>query len=501
MTDASLRHVDAAEVGAKARSGAVWSALQIVGRNVLSIGSTAILARALSPDDYGLMGMVATLTALLLVFSDMGLSWATIQRRDLGTAQVSNLFWINAASGVVLWLACVLVAPWVAGFYQRPELQAVTAVMGASFLLGGLAVQPFALMRRRMQFRSIALIELAAVIAAAASAIIAAMQGLGYWALVVQALVGQGLRLLLAWRPAGLELLAPRSGVGTRSMVAFGGLLALNGVLIYAARTLDSVLIGRVWGAEPLGYYTRAYFLMLLPSTLATSVIANLMVPTLSALQDQPQRFGDAYRRAVAVVAFIGCPLAVGLALTAHEAVRLVYGPDWTPVAPMLVWLSIAGITQPIYNTTGWLFTAKARSGMYLGLTAVNAVVLLGAFWVGVQSGPLGVAKAYGLVMGLVLVWPALALAHRAAGLSLRETCQVLLPVATCLLALVVSVSGAWALAVQLGLGWGLTLAMKVMVGGLAYAVAARYWARSILSRDVLPILPPAWRGRVQAWI
>lgn len=501
MKNASLQHVDVSEVGTKARSGAVWSAFQIVGRNVLSIGSTAILARVLSPDDYGLMGMVATLTALLLVFSDMGLSWATVQRKELSAAQVSNLFWINAVIGVVLWLACVLVAPLVAEFYQRPELRAVTAVMGASFLLGGLAVQPFALMRRRMQFRAIALIEVAAVVLAAACAITAALLGYGYWALVVQALVGQGVRLFLAWKPAGLELLAPRSGVGTRDMVAFGGMLALNGLLIYAARTLDSVFIGRVWGAEPLGYYTRAYFLMLLPSTLATTVIANLMVSSLSALQDQPERFGDAYRRAVTMVAFVGCPLAVGLALTAHEAVRLVYGPDWAPVAPMLVWLSIAGITQPIYNTTGWLFTAKARSGMYFGLTAVNALALLGAFWWGVQSGPLGVAKAYGLVMGLVLVWPALALAHRAASLPLRETGRALLPVAACLIALVAAVSVAWALALQLQLDWGPALTLKIIAGALAYAVAARYWARSILNRDVLPMLPAAVRPRIQQWI
>src|SRR5690606_28502513 len=106
-----LSHVESARVGALARKGAVWSVVQIVVRNVVSIGSTAVLARLLTPDDYGLIGMVATLTALLLVFSDMGLSWATIQRRELMQAQVSNLFWINVGAGLVLWLACSLVSP------------------------------------------------------------------------------------------------------------------------------------------------------------------------------------------------------------------------------------------------------------------------------------------------------------------------------------------------------------------------------------------------------
>src|SRR5690606_32746058 len=186
-----LSHVDSARVGALARKGAVWSVIQIVARNVVCIGSTAVLARLLSPDDYGLMGMVATLTALLLVFSDMGLSWATIQRRELTQAQVSNLFWINVGAGLVLWLACILVSPVVARFYGREELQLVAAILGAGVLMGGLAVQPFALLRRRMDLRTVARIEIGAGVVAAVTAVSCAMAGLGYWALVVQAVAGQ----------------------------------------------------------------------------------------------------------------------------------------------------------------------------------------------------------------------------------------------------------------------------------------------------------------------
>src|SRR5690606_18004405 len=175
-----LSHVDSARVGALARKGAVWSVIQIVARNVVCIGSTAVLARLLSPGDYGLMGMVATLTALLLVFSDMGLSWATIQRRELTQAQLSNLFWINVVAGLLLWLACTLIAPLMARFYGREELQLVTVVLGASFLIGGLSVQPFALLKRRMEFQMIARIEIAAAVVAAVTAIACALAGLGY---------------------------------------------------------------------------------------------------------------------------------------------------------------------------------------------------------------------------------------------------------------------------------------------------------------------------------
>lgn len=494
--DGQIHSVDSQEVGKRARKGAVWSVLQIGGRQLISIGSTAILARLVTPDDYGLLGMVTTLTALLLVFSDMGLSWATVQRKELSQAQVSNLFWLNAVAGLLLWGLCILLAPWVASFYARDELQAVTVALGATFVLGGLAAQPFALMTRRMQFKQIAKIEIAALAAAAMAGVAFALMGWGYWALVSQALVGQGVRLLLALFSAELALQRPRGGVGTTSLVRFGGLLAINGLLIYFARNLDNVLIGKVWGTDALGYYNRAYFLMLLPSMLATGVLTGLMVPTLSSFQNDPARFGSAYRRAVRLVAFFGCPIAVGLALTAPEAVRLVYGEKWGAVVPMLMWLSIAGVTQPIYNTTGWLFTAAGKARLYLALTAFNAAALTVTFFATVPHGPVAVATGYGLVMGLVLLWPAMHLAHKAAGLQLAETVRTLAPVAVALLLMAATVFTAGLLCNALGLPWLWVFGVKVFTGVLGYLLASRALLHRMLTEDVLSMLPARLAGR-----
>ncbi|HMN14680.1 MAG TPA: lipopolysaccharide biosynthesis protein [Bellilinea sp.] len=481
-----------------ARKGAVWSVIQIVARNVVSIGSTTVLARLLSPEDYGLMGMVATLTALLLVFSDMGLSWATIQRRELSQVQVSNLFWINVAAGGMLWLACIALAPVMARFYGREELQLVTVMLGASFLLGGISVQPFALLRRKMDFRSVAQIEIAAAIVAAVTAIACAVAGLGYWALVIQGLAGQLARAALSLPASRIRLQPPASDSGTRAMVGFGGLLALNGFLISLARNLDSVLIGKVWGTEQLGYYDRAYFLMLLPSFIATGALANLMVPSLSALQEDRERFGDAYRRALRVVAFVGCPMAAGLALVAPEAVRLVYGGKWLPVAPMLAWLSLAGVTQPIYNTTGWLFTAAGKARLYFAVTAVNAVVLAIAFLWGVQKGAVGVAMAYGMVMGLVLLWPAMWFAHKAARLRLIDTCMTLCPVLIAVAAMALATWVAGIMANRAGMTWINLFGTKMIAGVCAYTVASVLVLGPMLRSDLVPMLPDKLKNRIK---
>lgn len=477
-------------VGRKTRSGVVWSGLQVVGRNVISLGTTALLARFISPGDYGLMGMVSTMTALLLAFSDMGLSWATVQRRDLTEGQVSNLLWINSLSGLALWGVCWLAAPWLASFYQRPELATAATAVGAGFFLTGLGAQPMALLTRRMQFDRASAVELGSSLAGAVTGVVLALLGFGWWALIWQSLATQAVRTLLAFAAARPPMMMPRRGEGTSNLVRFGGQLALNGLMIYFARNLDNVVIGKVWGTEQLGYYGRAYFLMLLPSMLANGVLTNLMVPSLAAFRDDPARLEGAYGRATRLIAFAGCPMSLGLALTGTDAVHLVYGEAWAPVVPMLLWLSIAGVTQPIYNTNGWLFIASGQGTRYLLLTVGNATALTATFLLSVSSGPVAVAAGYGIVMGLVLLWPALQIAHAAAGISLARTAKIVAPVGLCLLAMAGAVLAMHAGAQWMGLPWQLRLGLDVITGALVYTLTSLLALREMWVRDILPMLP-----------
>lgn len=465
--------VDKADVGNRARKGVKWTALQIIARNVLSLGTTAVLARLLSPGDFGLVGMVATLTALLMVFSDMGLSWATIQRQQLSKAQVSNLFWINTGVGVLLWILCILGSPLVANFYGEQELVTITAALGAGFVLSGIAAQPMALLNRTMNYKAAAQVEVFSIVIGVVAALTAAFAGLGYWALVIQSLSTGVTRMLLVVPMSHIKISAPRRGVGTLSLVTFGGMLAVNGLLIYVARNLDSVLIGKYWGADELGFYNRAYFLMLLPSMLATGVLTNLMVPSLSALQGDRERFGNAYRKALRMVALIGCPMALGLALTADEMVNLIYGEKWKAVVPLLMWLSIVSITQPIYNTTGWLFTAAGKAKAYLWLTVLSGLLLSVSFYLALPYGALGIAKVYSIVMGIIILLPALWLAHKVAGLSFIHSLKELWPIVICLLGMTVAVLGVEYLFISFQLSWVVVLVAKIIVGIISYGLVA----------------------------
>lgn len=484
-----IKHVHQDDVGNKARRGAAWSAVQIVTRNVVSISVTAVLARLLVPEDYGLIGMVATLTALLQVFSDMGLSWATIQRKDLVHAQVSALFWVNIAAGVALWGAIAAAAPLLATFYGEPALTMIAIVSGASFVISGIAVQPMALLMRAMDFQKIAIIEVTALLVGAVAAISLAFTGMGYWALVVQGPVQATLRTVIALRWSGIRVQAPRRVEGVGALVSFGSLIAANGLLIYLARNLDSVLVGKVWGAAELGVYNRAYFLMLLPSMLANGVLSGLMVSSLAAFQGDRERFAQAYRRALRLVAYAGTPLAVGLALTAAPAVRLIYGPGWEAVVTLLYWLSLAGITQPVYNTNGWLFTAAGRGRDYLMLTIVNSVLLGAVFFITVPLGVEALAQGYGIVMGLVIPLPALMLAHKAAAIPFLPSLRAVAPVYALNAIMAISVWMTWILAEALGWSRMAAFPLQVGVGVTSYLILTPLLLRDMMRNEIRPLL------------
>ena len=486
--DEQIAFVAQDSVGGEVRRGAVWSGLQIATRAGLSVGTTAILARILVPGDFGLIGMAATLTALLQVFSDMGLSWATVQRKNLTHSQVSGLFWVNISVGLILWAIMAAAAPFLADFYGEPELDAIVTVSGVTFLISGAAVQPIALMTRAMAFKKIAILEVTTIIIGSTVAIALAYFGAGYWALVASLPVQAFVRVTMSVAWSDFRLRPPQRVNGLGSLISFGGLLALNGLLIYVARNLDSVLVGKVWGATTLGIYNRAYFLMLFPSLFVNGILSKLMVSSLAAFQGDRERFANAYRRALSVVAYFGTPLALGLALTAAPAVQIVYGPGWEGVVPLLIWMCFAAVTQPIYDTTEWLFTAAGRAKAFLLLTALNCLALAGvAFWA-VSDGVETLAKAYGIVMGLLIPLPALWFAHRMARIEYLPSLRALLPVYVLNAIMGLAVWLTWLLAAQLGLSRLAAFPIQIAFGASVYLFLTPILLRELTEKELLPL-------------
>ena len=332
-------------------------------RLILQIGSTVVLARLIAPEEYGLVGMVLALIGIGDAVLNLGLSQATVQRRDVNTMQVTFFFWLQASVGAFLTLATMALAGTIADFYGHDQLVPLTMVLATMFLINGLAAQHQAVLSRQMRFGALALIDLLGLVCGVILAIAIAALGGGAWALVAQTMAVPVCRLLLSWKASGWRPGPPRRVTGVSGMVRFGLNLTATNALDYSAENVDNVLIGRFYGAEALGLYSRAYSLLLLPIRQVTEPLARVAVPVLSLLQGEPERYRRFFTVALSSVAYVSLPLICLLSALSHEVIALMLGARWAGVAPIFQILAFAGMIISLRSTNGWLFVSTGQMG------------------------------------------------------------------------------------------------------------------------------------------
>ena len=390
------------------RGGAVTLVAQSA-KFSLRMASTIILARLLTPEDFGLFAMVLTVTVFVSNFKDMGLSMATIQRASVNHRQINTLLWLNVAMGSVSILILVSIAPVISWLYGEPRLTAIIMVLSSAFVFGGLTVQHQAILRRQMRFVALSGIEVTAIFIGIVIAIVSARYGAGYWALVfmqlaIEAVTMIGVWVMCDWRP-GL----PGWAHGVRSLLGFGGNITGFNAINYLMRNLDKILIGRYFGSQQLGVYSKAYQLMLLPLTELNTPISFVVLPALSRLAGQPDQYRRAYLRTLEKVAMLTVPVMAFAAATSDWLVAAILGPQWTNASWIFMWLSIAGLHQPITNTTGWLFITQDRTHHMLQWGLVGGTIVITSFMIGIVWGPVGIAASYAMfgvfINAPVLYW------------------------------------------------------------------------------------------------
>ncbi len=395
--------------GRSVRGGAVTMASQ-GAKFFLGMGSTVVLARLLTPQDFGLIAMVTAVTGFVAVFKNMGLSMATVQRAEVNHGQISTLFWINVILSLGVMLVTAALAPVIAWFYGEPRLTWITLALAGAFIFGGLTVQHQALLRRNMRFGTLALIGIIGMVVGIVTAVIAAWYGAGYWALVLMQLATAITSAIAVWVVCGWRPGLPVRRSGVREMLAFGGNLTGFSFLNYFARNADNLLIGKFWGSGQLGLYSKAYGLLLLPLRQIKRPITAVTIPALSRLQNDPETYRRYYYRAISTIAFITMPLVAMLAALSHEIIPIVFGKQWTDSAIIFKLLAFAAFFQPVLGTTDWVFISlgQTKRMMYWGLIGVPAIIL--SFVVGLPWGVLGVATSYTICSVVIIAVPSLLL-------------------------------------------------------------------------------------------
>jgi O-antigen/teichoic acid export membrane protein len=387
---------------------------------VFRLGSLVILARLLGPKDFGLVGMATAFIGVFGLFRDFGLSSAAVQRSTVSEKQMSTLFWINVLVGALLCLLTAAVAPVVVAFYREPRLFWVTVLLATGFFINGVGVQHGAFLQRQMRFTALAVINTGALIVGNAVGIGGAWAGYGYWALVAMTITVPlattiGVWLTAAWVP-GL----PHRGVGTRSMVRFGGGLTLTGLVVYIASNCEKVLLGRYWGADVLGIYGRAYQLINIPTDNLNSAAGEVAFAALSRLQNEPARFRSYFLKGYSLVLGLTVPITMACALFADDIILVVLGPKWKDATAIFRLLAPTILVFAIVNPLGWLMSSLGLIARNLKMALVIAPIMIASYAVGLAYGPRGVALAYSAVM---LLWagPAVAWAVYQSPISFRD--------------------------------------------------------------------------------
>ena len=371
---------------------------------VLQTGAMMLLARLLSPEDFGLQGMVVAVTGIVGLFKDAGLSVATVQRETITHSQVSTLFWINLAIGAALNAITAAIAPLLVTFYKEPRLLWLTIISGAAFTLNGLAVQHQALLQRSMRYITLAKIEVFSLGVSSFVAIAIALMHGGYWALVGMAITGPIATAVACWLAYPWMPGRPKRHCGIRSMLQFGGTVTFNSLVVYIAYNTEKILLGRFWGAEVLGLYGRAYQLANLPLQQLNSSIYGVAFPALSRIQHDSERLCRSFLKGYAILLSVTLPVTVCCAVFAEEIVRVLLGKQWISATPLFRLLVPTVLSFALINPFGWFLIASGRARRSLNMAYVIAPAVILGTTAGLPFGATGVAIGFSTAMTILII-------------------------------------------------------------------------------------------------
>jgi O-antigen/teichoic acid export membrane protein len=435
----------------------------------------AVLARLLSPADFGLVGMATVVIGFLNLFKDLGTSAAVIQDTQITDELLSTVFWANGALGVLGTAALALAAPWVALYYHEPRVTAVLRTLALGFVVSALTILQQALFERKLAFRVLATVEVAAVMCGALVGIGSALAGAGVWSLVAQSLTTVVVVSVILWNVSDWRPGFVFHWSEIRRITSYSLHLSGFNVLNYFCRNADYLLIGRFLGATSLGIYTLAYRIMLYPLQTITTVIGRVMFPVYSRMQDDDARFRSAYLRSIGLIALVTFPMMIGLWAVAGPFVQATFGAKWAPAILLIKILAPVGMAQSIGATVGAIYQAKGRTDVLFRWGLVSGLIVVAAFGVGLRWGIVGVATAYAIA-AVVLVTPCFAIPFRFVGLQLKDLVPILYrPLASALIMLgaVLSIR-----MVFVGHSDLMTLQVLVATGAIAYLIASEFLNR-----------------------
>lgn len=389
-------------IGSRIRTGLIWKAGSQITLQVSRMAVALVLARLLTPHDWGLAAMVILFSSFVIVFTDSALGTALIQRRDLTEDDKSTVFWASAGIGLLLMVGGVALSGPLASFYGEPDVRPLFAALSVGFFVSTLGTTQLALFVRDMQFRLLELRQIAATVVGASMGVSIALAHFGAWAIVSQQLAEAVASTILLWFISPWRPSFTFSMASLRKLGSFAGNVFGENLLYQAGRNLSSLLIGRFLGPASLGTYALATNVILVPFSRIAGPLQQVFFPAFSQMTDDRERLADVWIRATRLVGLISIPSLVGLAIVAPDFVHVVLGSRWNSATTVIQILAVVGLIQSLQTLSGEVLLALNRAGWLLRFTMLWFVGNVAAFAVGLHWGILGVATCYAVATGLI---------------------------------------------------------------------------------------------------
>jgi teichuronic acid exporter len=378
---------DNTSLKSKAAKGMLWSALGTFSSQGISFVIGIILARILMPADYGLIGMLAIFFALSQLIVEGGFSNALIQKIDRTETDFSTIFYFNFFISGLIYLILFFSAPLISDFYNTPELTLLTRVLSLNILIGSFTIVQQARLRILLDFKTIAKITVISVLISGVLGVFMAYKGFGFWALVVQNLSATAIRTVFLFYYSRWYPKMEFSVLSLKNLFRFSSNLLIAGVVSVIVNNLYSILIGKLFNAKDLGFYTKARQYPELMSNTITSILQGVTYPILTSLQNERERMVSVYGRLMRITVFFVMPFLTLFALLAEPFIRLLLTEKWLPVVPLVQWLCFARMITPISALNMNILNAIGRSDLFLKVDLSKLPVFLVTIAVTVPFG------------------------------------------------------------------------------------------------------------------
>ncbi|MCP9613007.1 lipopolysaccharide biosynthesis protein [Coprobacter tertius] len=356
----------------KAVNGLVWTSTGTIGAGLINFIITLILARLLSPTDFGLIELLIIFTAVSDVFIDSGFSQAVIRDKHATSTDLSSVFYINIVIASILYTVLFLAAPLIAGFYNAPHLIPLSRFVFLTIIFNSFSIIQNANFNRQLKFRPYAVASVVAMCISGIVAIILALKGFGVWALAVNMVMLSFLRMLILWLQSSWRPKLVMSYHSIKRYFAFGSNLLIQGITDKIVTNLESLVIGRIYSKGDLGYFSQARKLNSYLGETSFSVIQKVTYPVLASIGDDYEKLKAGYRKIVGVTLFCMTPISFYLVAASENVMDVLFGSQWLPSSPYLRLWSVTSWIVILYSVFINIYLVTGKSGRLLRLAFIR---------------------------------------------------------------------------------------------------------------------------------